>query len=278
MPAALRVHLQDLQENETIGRKRARPAPRKRETHRVGRRIRVREVRVIDADGSQLGIMQTQDAMRRAEEQNLQLVEVNPKTNPPVCKIMDYGKFKYETAKRERETKKTRKSQELKEVKFRPKTHDHDFDFKVKHARRFLEDNNKVRLLVQFRGREITHPETGRDVLNRVVKAVVDLATVVQMPNMEGNRMSMILAPKPRRDGGPAKPKPAPRAANPDGKVEGDAQPGADLEGEDLDDEDLDDEEYDDDEYDDDDDSEDDEDDEDSDDDDSDDADDSDQD
>jgi translation initiation factor IF-3 len=180
--------------------------------------------------------MQTQDAMRRADEQSLQLVEVNPKTNPPVCKIMDYGKFKYETAKRERETKKTRKSQELKEVKFRPKTHDHDFDFKVKHARRFLEDNNKVRLLVQFRGREITHPETGRDVLNRVVKEVVDLATVIQMPNMEGNRMSMILAPKPRRDGG-VKPKPAARPDRPEGE-----KSAGDADGEDLDDEDLDDE------------------------------------
>lgn len=162
---------------------------------------------MIDADGTQLGIIPTVDAMRRAEDQGLQLVEVNPKTNPPVCKIMDYGKFKYEVAKRERETKKTKKSQDLKEVKFRPKTHDHDFDFKVKHARRFLEDNDKVRLLVQFRGREITHPETGRDVLNRVVKEVMDLATVIQMPNMEGNRMSMILAPKPRRE--PVKPKPA---------------------------------------------------------------------
>jgi translation initiation factor IF-3 len=145
--------------------------------------------------------------MRRAEEQGLQLVEVNPKTSPPVCKIMDYGKFKYETAKRERDTKKNKKSQELKEVKFRPKTHDHDFDFKVKHARRFLDENNKVRLLVQFRGREIVHPETGRDVLNRVVAAVADLATVIQMPNMEGNRMSMILAPKPRPQGWTPKPK-----------------------------------------------------------------------
>jgi translation initiation factor IF-3 len=195
---------------------------------------------VIDADGSQLGIMLTQDAMRRAEEQGFQLVEVNPKTAPPVCKIMDYGKFKYETAKRERETKKNKKSQELKEVKFRPKTHEHDFDFKVKHARRFLDDNNKVRLLVQFRGREITHPETGRDVLNRVVKALIDLATVVQMPNMEGNRMSMILAPKPGRV---IKPKPAvPRAVSAGG--EGTAEGGSD-DAED-DDDDLDDDDDDD--------------------------------
>jgi translation initiation factor IF-3 len=202
---------------------------------------------VIDADGSQLGIMLTQDAMRRAEEQGFQLVEVNPKTAPPVCKIMDYGKFKYETAKRERETKKNKKSQELKEVKFRPKTHDHDFDFKVKHARRFLDDNNKVRLLVQFRGREITHPETGRDVLNRVVKELTDLATVVQMPNMEGNRMSMILAPKPGRVIKP-KPAPTPRAERAGG---GDAPAGADAESDDDDldddDDDFDDEDDDDD-------------------------------
>ncbi len=162
--------------------------------------------------------MLTQDAIARAEEQNLQLVEVNPKTNPPVCKIMDYGKFKYETSKRERDAKRTRKVQELKEVKFRPKTHEHDFDFKVKHARRFLEEGHKVRLLVQFRGREITHPETGRDVLNRVVKEVMDLATVNQVAAMEGNRMSMILAPKPGRI--VVKPKPAPAARPP---REGDA-------------------------------------------------------
>ena len=231
---------------------------------------------MIDADGSQLGILQTQDAMRRAEEQGLQLVEVNPKTNPPVCKIMDYGKFKYETAKRERETKKHKKGQELKEVKFRPKTHDHDFDFKVKHARRFLEDNNKVRLLVQFRGREITHPETGRDVLNRVVKEVVDLATVVQMANMEGNRMSMILAPKPRRDTGP-KPKPVARP-KPEDKPMAEGEGDLDQEDEDLDDEDefddeddSDDDDSDDDDSDDDDSDEDDSDDDDSDDDDSDD-------
>jgi translation initiation factor IF-3 len=180
--------------------------------------------------------MLTQDAMRRAEEQGFQLVEVNPKTSPPVCKIMDYGKFKYETAKRERETKKNKKSQELKEVKFRPKTHDHDFDFKVKHARRFLDDNNKVRLLVQFRGREITHPETGRDVLNRVVKELMDLATVVQMPNMEGNRMSMILAPKPGRV---VKPKPVvPRAVSAGGETAADAGSDEEEDDDDFDDED----------------------------------------
>jgi translation initiation factor IF-3 len=153
-------------------------------------------VRVIDADGTLLGVIPTHQAQAKAQDAGLNLVEVNAKETPPVCKIMDYGKFKYENAKRERETKRTRIVQETKEVKFRPKTHDHDFDFKVAHARRFLEDGDKVRLLVQFRGREMVHPETGRDVLDRVCKAVADLASVNQMSQMEGNRMFMVLAPK----------------------------------------------------------------------------------
>lgn len=162
---------------------------------------------MIDANGEQLGIMLTQDAMARAEEANLQLVEVNPKASPPVCKIMDYGKFKYETAKRDREAKKNQKTTELKEVKFRPKTHDHDFDFKTRHIRRFLEEGDKVKLVVQFRGREITHPETGRSILERVIRELVDVATVLQLAQMEGNRMNMVLAPKPQRPGAP-RPKP----------------------------------------------------------------------
>jgi translation initiation factor IF-3 len=141
--------------------------------------------------------MSTHDALDLAAEAGLQLVEVNPKANPPVCKIMDYGKFKYETSKRDREAKKHQKTFELKEVKFRPKTHGHDFDFKVRHVRRFLTDGDKVKLVIQFRGREVTHPETGRAILDRVCKDVADLATVVQMASMEGNRMNMVIAPKP---------------------------------------------------------------------------------
>ena len=162
---------------------------------------------MISADGEQLGIMPTSDAMRLADDSELQLVEVNPTANPPVCKIMDYGKFKYENAKRDRDTKRVKKTQELKEVKFRPKTHLHDFDFKVKHARRFLEEGDKVRLLVQFRGREIVHPETGRDVLERVFKSVEDIAAIHQPSRMEGSRMNMILAPKLRRESGPGRSK-----------------------------------------------------------------------
>jgi len=157
-------------------------------------------VRVIDDKGEQLGIMTTQEAMSRADELGLQLVEVNPKTVPPVCKIMDYGKFKYETAKRDREAKKHQKTTELKEVKFRPKTHDHDFGFKTRHIRRFIEEGDKVKLVVQFRGREITHPETGRKILEKVITELADVTLILQMAQMEGNRMNMVLGPKPKRD------------------------------------------------------------------------------
>ncbi len=144
--------------------------------------------------------MDTRDAMARADEVGLQLVEVNPKASPPVCKIMDYGRYKYELAKRERDARKHQTKVEVKEVKFRPKTAGHDFDYKVRHVRRFLEDGDKVRLLVQFRGREVVHPETGRSILERVCKEVADLASVSQIANMEGNRMNMILAPKKTRE------------------------------------------------------------------------------
>ena len=157
-------------------------------------------MRVIDDKGEQLGIMTTQEAMNRADEAGLQLVEVNPKTVPPVCKIMDYGKFKYETAKRDREAKKHQKTTELKEVKFRPKTHDHDFGFKTRHIRRFVEEGDKVKLVVQFRGREITHPETGRNILERIIRELADVTIILQMAQMEGNRMNMVLGPKPKRD------------------------------------------------------------------------------
>jgi len=168
-------------------------------------------VRVIDEKGEMLGILPTHEAMGRADDAGLQLVEVNPKASPPVCKIMDYGKFKYEVSKRDREAKKNTHTSELKEVKYRPKTHDHDFDFKTKHARRFIEDGDKVKLVVQFRGREITHPETGRAILDRVIEVLADVATVLQSPNMEGNRMNMVIAPKIRvQTQRPAKPRPPP--------------------------------------------------------------------
>src|SRR5258705_5130670 len=163
---------------------------------RINHRIRVPEVRVI-LEEEQLGIMPTHEALRLAEEKGLDLVEISPRAFPPVCRIMDYGKYKYEEAKKKQQQRKKASTVETKEIKFRPKTEEHDMDFKVKHVRRFLEGGNKVRLAVVFRGREITHPQTGMAVLNRVVERCGDIATVEATPNMEGRRMSMVIAPKP---------------------------------------------------------------------------------
>jgi translation initiation factor IF-3 len=163
--------------------------------------------------------LQTHEALRIAEEKGLDLVEVSPKAMPPVCKIMDYGKFKYEDAKKRKEARKHQSTIEYKEVKFRPKTDDHDFDFKVKNIRRFLGEGNKARLVVVFRGREIVHPETGQDMLRQVFKATEDIAMIEQAPLMEGRRMLMVIAPKaggaaPRRPDAPAATS-APAAAAP---------------------------------------------------------------
>ncbi|MEO6951315.1 MAG: translation initiation factor IF-3 [Polyangia bacterium] len=171
-------------------------APVQTDAYRVNRRIRVPEVRVIGDDGGQLGVLQTHEALRIAEEKGLDLVEVSPKAMPPVCKIMDYGKFKYEDAKKRKEARKHQSTIEYKEVKFRPKTDDHDFDFKVKNIRRFLGEGNKARLVVVFRGREIVHPETGQDMLRQVFEATNDVAMIEQAPLMEGRRMLMVIAPK----------------------------------------------------------------------------------
>jgi translation initiation factor IF-3 len=170
--------------------------PVQQDLYRVNRRIRVPQVRVIGADGQQLGVLDTSEALRIAEEGGLDLVEVSPKAMPPVCKIMDYGKFKYEDSKKKKEAKKHQSTVTLKEIKFRPKTDDHDLEFKVKHIRRFLQEGNKAKLVVIFRGREIVHPETGQAMLKRVVEATSDIAMVEQAPMMEGRRMLMIIAPR----------------------------------------------------------------------------------
>jgi translation initiation factor IF-3 len=162
---------------------------------RVNRRIRVREVRVIAEDGSQLGILPTEDALRRAEERGLDLVEVQPMSRPPVCKIMDYGKFKYEQKRKASELKKKQTVVEVKEVKFRPKTGQHDFDTKLRHLREFLEDGNKGRVTIMFRGREIVHPEIGQEILKKVAEAISDIGQVEVGARMEGKQMFMIVAP-----------------------------------------------------------------------------------
>src|SRR5277367_3246774 len=152
---------------------------------RINHRIRVPEVRVIGADGSMLGVLQTHEALRKAQEQGLDLVEVNPKSEPPVCKILDFGKYKYEEKKKAGEAKRKQTVVEIKEIKLRPKTDDHDLNFKIKSARRFLEAGHKVKFTVRFRGREITHPEKAQEQIDFIMRALEDVANVEARAAME---------------------------------------------------------------------------------------------
>ncbi|MCY1046762.1 translation initiation factor IF-3 [Corallococcus sp. bb12-1] len=165
---------------------------------RTNRRIRAREVRVVGANAEQLGVMPIEAALKLAQEQGLDLVEVSPMAKPPVCKIMDYGKFKYEEKKKASDAKRTQVVIQLKEVKLRPKTEEHDYEFKVRNTRRFIEEGNKAKVVIQFRGREITHKELGSAILDDVIKDLKDVAVAEQMPRMEGRQMFMILAPTPK--------------------------------------------------------------------------------
>ncbi|WP_438474892.1 translation initiation factor IF-3 [Selenomonas sputigena] len=173
-----------------------------RESLRINEEIRIREVRVTSASGEQLGIMQTRDALRMAEEQHLDLVEVAPKAKPPVCRIMDFGKYRYEQQKREKEAKKRQKVITVKEVKLRPNIEQHDFDVKLKNALRFLEEGNKVKVTIMFRGRELSHPELGREVLDKVSAQLKELVSIERDAKLEGKNMTMILAPKAQTKGG----------------------------------------------------------------------------
>ncbi|UCF39378.1 MAG: translation initiation factor IF-3 [Acidobacteriota bacterium] len=163
---------------------------------RVNHQIRAREIRVIDEDGNQLGIMSPDDARPMADEKGLDLVEIAPTAKPPVCRIMDYGKYRYEQSKKAHEAKKHQKTVQVKEVKFRPKIDVHDYEFKKKHAIRFLEAQNKVKATIMFRGREVTHPEIGEQILNRLRDDLVEYAVVERRPKREGYTMTMILSPK----------------------------------------------------------------------------------
>jgi translation initiation factor IF-3 len=158
--------------------------------------IRISPVRLVDADGGQVGIVALEEAFRLANERGLDLVEVAATARPPVVKIMDYGKFKFEQAKAARAAKKKQHVIQIKEVKYRPGIDDHDFDFKTRHARQFLEEGNKVKLTMMFRGRQVTHPELGRNVLYRVFEHVKEIAKVEADPKLEGRNMTMVLAPK----------------------------------------------------------------------------------
>lgn len=162
----------------------------------VNRQIKAPEVRVISPEGKQIGILPLQEALRLAEEQGLDLVEVAPQATPPVCRIMNYGKYKYQQSKKIHEAKKHQTVTQVKEVKLRPRTEEHDLQFKLRHAKRFLSEGNKVKISMLFRGREIAHPEMGKELLNRIITELKDLMVVEQAPRLEGRSMVMLLAPK----------------------------------------------------------------------------------
>src|SRR6202167_2431241 len=181
---------------------------------RTNDRIRAREIRVLDDDGNQLGIMQPFEALKLARERNLDLVEISPTAQPPVCRIMDYGKFLYQNEKREREAKKKQKTITVKEVKFRINVDDHDYETKKNHVLRFLDEGDKVKATIFFRGREMTRQSLGRQILERLIVDVENKGLVEFRPRQEGNTLHLILAPK--KDAG-AKPvvKPVSRPAPP---------------------------------------------------------------
>jgi len=163
---------------------------------RINRRIRVPEVRLIGSAGEQLGIFITVEALRRAEQEGLDLVEISPTARPPVCKIMDYGKYKYEQAKKRHEAKKHQIVIRTKEIKMRPATDEHDVQTKLKHIKRFLDEGDKVKVTLRFRGREMAHIDLGRARMTRIVQEVADVGEVEQYPKLDGRMMSMMIIPK----------------------------------------------------------------------------------
>ena len=162
---------------------------------RINREIRAKEVRVIDPEGKQLGILPASEALRLAINYELDLVEVSPKSEPPVCRIMDYGKFKYQQSKKAHEAKKKQAVVHIKEVKMRPKTEEHDFQFKLRHIERFLKEGNKTKVTIVFRGRELAHPDLGRNMLSRVTEEAKEWGKIEQAPKFEGRNFTMVLAP-----------------------------------------------------------------------------------
>jgi len=170
---------------------------------RVNDQIRIRQVRVIDDDGSQLGIMLTEDALARARTAGLDLIEVSPTAQPPVCKIGDYGRLKYEQSKKDKDARKKQKNFELKEVKLRPKIETHDYETKARMAERLLLDGSKIKVTIMFRGREITYTSFGRKLLDRMAVDMAPIASVEREPKLEGKNMFMILAPRPVPTGPP---------------------------------------------------------------------------
>jgi translation initiation factor IF-3 len=171
-------------------------AIQKQQRVRINEQIKVPEVRLIAADGKQVGVMSIKEALTLAAEAHLDLVEVAPMANPPVCRIMDYGKYKYQQSKKQQEARRRQTTIQVKEVKVRPKIEEHDMAFKLRHIRRFLSQNDKTKVTVIFRGREIAHPDRGLRLLQQMAAALADIAVVEQEPKMEGRTMFMIVGPK----------------------------------------------------------------------------------
>lgn len=187
-------HAQVWKKNSIIQRRKRRRNISSSE-YRVNNFIRVPQVRLIDAGGENVGIVSTADALRIAEEADLDLVEVAPNAEPPVCRVMDYGKFLYERTKKEREARKAQVKVEIKEIRLRPKTTEHHRSFKVRDARRWLGQGKKVKVRIRFRGREITYPEIALNDLKEIAEELSDVSVVEQSPSLEGNSMLMVLAP-----------------------------------------------------------------------------------
>ncbi|HPV01163.1 MAG TPA: translation initiation factor IF-3 [Clostridiales bacterium] len=164
--------------------------------YQINEEIRDREVRLIDSDGSVLGIMSAKEALKIATEKDLDLVKIAPQATPPVCKLMDYGKYMFELAKKEKEARKNQKTVNIKEVWVKPNIEEHDFAFKSRNAARFLKEGDKVKVSVRFRGREMNYTSLGMEVLNRFAEALKDVGTVEKKPKLEGRSMVMILNPK----------------------------------------------------------------------------------
>jgi translation initiation factor IF-3 len=201
--------------------------PPERDTTRINERIRVPEVRVIGEDGNQIGVMRTDEALRMAQERDLDLVEVAPEARPPVCRILDYSKYKYEQAQKQKAARKHQQQITIREIKFRPKIAQNDYDTKKGHVERFLRRKDKVKVTIMFRGREVTHPERGQMILERLAEDLSELATVDQRPNLDGRNMTMMLGPSKavlageippkgeERPNGSGSPEPEPEAAAP---------------------------------------------------------------
>ena len=191
----LRRDIFNNRKEHTIAR-RPHNAPPVRETGpRINDRIRAPEIRLIGAEGENLGVVHPAKALDLAEEAGLDLVEISPNATPPVCKIMDYGKFKYETQKKEAEARKKQKIIEIKEVKFRPGTDTHDYDVKMRNVYKFLDNGDKVKVTLRFRGREMAHQELGRELLQRIAEDVEEHGKIENMPKMEGRQMVMMIGP-----------------------------------------------------------------------------------